>query len=221
MNCDRLASSYRWIEYLRYGRALERCRTTMLAEIADARNALVIGDGDGRFSTAFLLHNKSVEIDSIDLSGKMIELARRRISRSAPENMRRIQLQQDDIRTAAPGGSSYDVIATHFFFDVFSTAELKGIIDRVSRWTAPHAFWVVSEFDLPPPGWHRAKARFWLRVMYAFFRLAANLRNQRLPAWRSLLCEAGFVPRKQVRYDNGFIVAELWQRESLPVDLAE
>ena len=212
MNCDRLARSYRWLEYLRYGKALERCRLAMLPEIAHARKALLVGDGDGRFLSTFLLHNDSVALDAIDLSYRMVEIASRRLNGNRCRNKNRITLQDGDIRTAPPPGQGYDLVVTHFFFDVFSTNELKCVIDRVAHWTAPEALWLISEFDLPASGWKRANARFWLRTMYAFFRFTTNLRNQQLPCWRPLLREAGFVPRKQIRYKDGFLVSELWQR---------
>jgi ubiquinone/menaquinone biosynthesis C-methylase UbiE len=212
MNCDRLARSYRWLEYLRYGDALERCRSAMLDQIVDARKALVIGDGDGRFLTRLALQNRTVGIDAIDSSRRMIEIASERLMRSRCEDKVRISLRHCDIRITAPPDAGYDLVVTHFFFDVFSTHELKQVINRVARWTEPEACWVVSEFDLPASAWKRAQARFWLRTMYSFFRIATNLRNQELPCWRPLLREAGFVPRKQVCFKGGFIVSELWQR---------
>lgn len=184
----------------------------MLPHVGHARKALVIGDGDGRFLTAFALRNHAVALDAIDLSLKMVEVAKQRLDLSDCRNRNRINLQHGDIRTAAPPGDGYDLIATHFFFDVFPTHELKWVIDRVAGWTAPDAFWIVSEFDLPHSGWKRAKARLWLRTMYAFFRITTNLRNQRLPCWRTLLREAGFIKQGQICFDDGFIVSELWQR---------
>jgi SAM-dependent methyltransferase len=212
MNCDPLARSYRWLEYFTYGRALERCRRTMLPHVAHARKALVIGDGDGRFLTTLVLCNQALALDAIDLSLKMIEVAGQRLDLSHCPNRSRIKLQHGDIRTAAPPGDCYDLIATHFFFDIFPTNELKCVIDRVAGWTARDALWIVSEFDLPNSGWKRAKAQLWLRTMYAFFRLTTNLRNQQLPCWRPLLREAGFIKQKQVRFNDGFIVSELWRR---------
>ena len=49
MNCDLIAPHYWWIERLGMGRALERRRRWFLPELGNARRALVLGDGDGRF----------------------------------------------------------------------------------------------------------------------------------------------------------------------------
>jgi SAM-dependent methyltransferase len=184
----------------------------MLPYVTNARRALVIGDGDGRFLTNLACNNHALAVDALDISRKMIDVANKRLNASRCPNPQRIHLQHCDIRTEAPPNDGYDLISTHFFFDVFPTAELGTIIDRIAGWTTPGALWIISEFDVPASGWKRLNARMWLRIMYAFFRITTNLRNQRLPSWRRLLREAGFAPRTQISYKGGFIVSELWQR---------
>ena len=41
----------------------------------------MIGDGDGRFTAALALRNRSVQIDSIDRSSQMLRLAHRRLAK--------------------------------------------------------------------------------------------------------------------------------------------
>src|SRR6185437_1080687 len=54
---DRLARVYRWMEWLSFGPYLSRCRRAFLPQLRDARRALVLGDGDGRFTAALLRRN--------------------------------------------------------------------------------------------------------------------------------------------------------------------
>ena len=49
MNADRIARSYRWLEYAAFGVALERARFDFLRCAAEARRVLILGEGDGRF----------------------------------------------------------------------------------------------------------------------------------------------------------------------------
>ena len=78
MNCDLIAPHYWWIERLGMGRALERRRRWFLPEIGNARRALVLGDGDGRFLRELLRRNPVVRADYVDLSRRMLELARQK-----------------------------------------------------------------------------------------------------------------------------------------------
>ena len=68
LNFDRIARPYRWLEYLSLGRALERCRFHFLPRLRDCRRALVLGDGDGRFTAKLLDANPSVQVDAVDIS---------------------------------------------------------------------------------------------------------------------------------------------------------
>src|ERR1700692_4874059 len=78
MNCDRIASWYRWFEYLGFGRGLERRREAFLNDVADARRVLALGDGDGRALAALLAAAPHACVDYIDVSAHMLELARER-----------------------------------------------------------------------------------------------------------------------------------------------
>ena len=75
MNCDRIASVYRWLEYFVFGRALEHCRNCHLDSIGTRQRALLLGDGDGRFLENCLRANSAVMVDSVDISEKMQCLA--------------------------------------------------------------------------------------------------------------------------------------------------
>ena len=76
MNCDWIAPHYCWIERLGMGRTLERRRRWFLPQCKNARRALVLGDGDGRFLRELLRQNPVVQADYVDLSSRMLQLAR-------------------------------------------------------------------------------------------------------------------------------------------------
>ena len=113
MNCDLIAPHYWWIERLGMGNTLERRRRWFLPEIGNARRALVLGDGDGRFLAELLRWNLAVRADYVDLSGRMLELAR------AKAGADRVRYMQGDARKLEFARGEYDLITTHFFFDCF------------------------------------------------------------------------------------------------------
>ena len=73
VNFDPIARPYRWLEYLSFGRELERRRFRYLPEVKSARRALVLGDGDGRFLAALVRQGGEVSVDYVDLSARMLE----------------------------------------------------------------------------------------------------------------------------------------------------
>ena len=78
MNCDPIARWYRFFEYGAFGRALERRRFAFLAETANSKRVLMLGEGDGRFLEAFLQSNREATVDYVDASEQMLSLAKRR-----------------------------------------------------------------------------------------------------------------------------------------------
>jgi ubiquinone/menaquinone biosynthesis C-methylase UbiE len=212
MNCDAIAGAYRWMEYAAFGKALERCRCSLLDHLGASRRALVLGDGDGRFLAAFASRHPAVTIDYVDVSGAMLKLAQRRLHSKPDVNRSRIQFHRTDVRILDWQAPHYDLIACHFFFDVFAQAELADVLRRISQAAIPRAKWLVSEFDLPPARLRRAGALILLRIMYGFFRLATGLANQELPEWRPLLESHGFSREASSSERGGFIVSELWAR---------
>jgi ubiquinone/menaquinone biosynthesis C-methylase UbiE len=199
MNCDRIARWYRWLEYASFGRALERRRFAYLNKIAGARRALVLGDGDGRFLAALRNAAPACEIDYIDLSGTMLELARERAGRE------RIRYRQADALTIPLPEAEYDLIATHFFLDCLDERGLRLLLDKAARAAAPGARWMVSEFRDTSPAF-----RALVRTLYWFFRCATGLRVAHLVRHRPAFQRAGFRLSHEEFGWRGLLVSELW-----------
>jgi ubiquinone/menaquinone biosynthesis C-methylase UbiE len=199
MNCDRLARAYRWLEYLAFGRALERRRFRFLADAAGARRALILGDGDGRFLARFAAASQA-SIDYVDVSAHMLDLARNRAG------TRRIAYRHADALTLSLAPATYDLIATHFFLDCFNKRDLERLVERAARAAQPGALWLVSEFR--QPSW----AAPLLTALYLFFRATTGLATRRLTDHRPLLVKHGFRLKREETARLGLLASELWVR---------
>jgi ubiquinone/menaquinone biosynthesis C-methylase UbiE len=201
MNCDLIAPHYWWIERLGMGRTLERRRHWFLPELKNLQRALVLGDGDGRFLLNMLRCNEVVRADYVDISRRMLELAR---SRAGGE---RVEYTRADALTVEFSRNEYDLIATHFFFDCFSPEELEVLIARVADAAKPSARWLVSEFRTPT-----APARLFVQALYLFFRLTTGLKIRRLADHRPILQSHGFRLINASQSRGALVVSELWER---------
>ena len=201
MNCDWIAPHYWWIERLGMGRTLERRRRWFLPRLKNARRTLVLGDGDGRFLRELLRQNPVVQTDYVDLSSRMLELARRKAG------VDRVVYRQADARALELAPGEYDLIATHFFFDCFGQHELEPLISRIAAAATPGARWVVSEFcttSIP--------ARLLVQALYFFFRITTGLGNQNLVDHRPILSAHGFRLIDATQSRGDLVVSELWER---------
>lgn len=207
-NFDRIAHPYRWLEYLSLGKALERCRFHFLPQLLNCRRALILGDGDGRFTAKLLAENSSVEIDAIDISKTMLTLLRQR----SGLHFERLRTHHTDARLfPSDSQNQYDLVATHFFLDCFTQADLNQLIARIEPALAPGAIWLISDFRIPA-GPMRLPARVYIRSLYLAFRLLTGLKTTCLPNYVTPLAEHGFTCTARHHSLAGMLTTELWRK---------
>jgi len=209
MQIGRLARWYRWIEYMAFGRTLERRRCAFLPLLSDVRRVLILGEGDGRALQRLLEIAPLAEIDVIDSSLEMLALARRRTAGS-----NRVQFLCQDATTAAWPASHYDAVISLFFLDCFTESDARPLIHRLAQALTPGGTWLISEFAIPARGWPRWHARAVVALMYRFFRIATGLRAKALPPIEKLVQEAGMTRIDVERERAGLVVSEVWVRNS-------
>jgi ubiquinone/menaquinone biosynthesis C-methylase UbiE len=179
MSFDLVAPHYRWLETITFGNALQRARTCWIDMIARPKRTLILGEGDGRFLCELLRAHAGIDIDCVDASEAMLELARVRLRRTHPESFSRVNfIHQDVLKWSLH--QSYDLLVTHFFLDCFPDRELRAIIAKLASAVEPGAVWLVADFTIPRKRFARAHARLWLRMMYTFFRATAGIAAKEL-----------------------------------------
>ena len=208
MNVDPLARWYRWIEYLVFGRALERARFQFLGELSAARRVLVLGEGDGRVLERILAIAPEAQVDVIELSAEMIALARRRIGIDTI----RVNFHHVDARSAPWPPGLYDAVVMNFFLDCFSEAEAALLIATAVSQSTANTTWLVTDFAVPKAGWRRWHAVAYVKIMYYFFHLTTALQTQHLPDIDRLLMSAKLQRLDAVVYRGGLIRAERWAK---------
>ena len=212
---DPLARVYRWMEWCTFGPWLGWCRSHFLDELGHCGRALVLGDGDGRFTARLLAANSSVAVAAVDASPAMLRLLARRSAAHAA----RLYTARTDARSwrpVAPAsathfGPPYDLVVSHFFLDCLTTEEVHALAAAVRRSTASHAVWVVSEFALPPGRLGRIVARPLIGFLYWVFGRLTGLRVNRLPNHALAFEQAGFSLHWRHSRLGGLLTSELWR----------
>lgn len=206
-NFDRLARAYRWLEWFSFGPILWRCRCAFLGWMKDSRAALVIGDGDGRFTAHLLKSNPYILIQAIDSSKAMLD----QLFRTAAANIGRVHAKVADARGSIRFTERFDLIVTHFFLDCLTTCEVESLARGLHRRLEPGARWVISEFAVPENFYGRFFAGPLVSALYFAFGLLTGLQVRRLPRYRDALMGAGFVLTQQRKWLKGLLVSEIWE----------
>ncbi len=207
---NRLARLYRWMELFSFGPFLALTRGTFVGRLTQSQRALVLGDGDGRFTARLLRANPSVQIDAVDASAAMLEAL---LSRAEPDEDR-VRIHLADIRAWQPPppivAPPHDLVATHFFLDCLTTQEVQSLAAKLRGGVSPSALWVVSEFAIPSGWFGRFIARPVVRSLYFSFGLLTGLTVHSLPDHASALRQAGFTLLESRSRLGGLLTAELW-----------
>lgn len=205
-NFDRLAPIYRWMEWASFGPFLWWSRCAFLSEMGERRQALVMGDGDGRFTARLLAAHPDVRVEAVDASAAMLRALLRRAGRNAA----RVSARCGDAREWRPRGAGFDLVVTHFFLDCLTTAEVRRLAERVRGAVQPCAVWVVSEFAVPEGWFGRLVARPLVWWLYWAFGVLTGLGLRRLPEYAEALRSAGFGMLKRKTWLGGLLVSEVW-----------
>jgi ubiquinone/menaquinone biosynthesis C-methylase UbiE len=212
VNFDRIARHYQLLETIAFGYALQRARVYGIGKIPPPKRALIIGEGNGRFLCELLGIHPKIDIDCVDASARMLTLARARVLKTRPESHERVRWMHENILTWSPSGS-YDLIVTHFLLDCFRPGQVKAIVDKLAQAAAPDATWLLADFNIPVEGiFARIHAKFWLRVLYWFFRGVAGINASDLVDPSQYLESNGFVCEARGPAKAAMVKSELWRR---------
>jgi ubiquinone/menaquinone biosynthesis C-methylase UbiE len=173
-----------------------------------------VGEGDGRFLCELLRAYPEVEVDCVDASERMLQLARKRIENELPGLRGQVRFRHHDITRWMPPQNHYDLIVTHFVLDCFPEVELNRVIKTLASAATPNAEWLVADFRLPERQFARLRARVWLAVMYQFFRRVARITATELIDPTPFLQAEGFSLARQHLFRSGILKSELWKRNS-------
>jgi hypothetical protein len=205
------------MEWVSFGPWLWRCRCAFLDDLGVCRRALILGDGDGRFTARLLQANPSIQIHAIDASPAML----RALLRRAGLNAGRVHIQVADARawqpktgppeTASGQNPPYDLVVTHFFLDCLTTAEVQFLAAILRPVLAPSARWVVSEFAVPEGWFGLLVARSVVGGLYCAFGWLTGLKVRRLPDHAGALEAPGFTLEKRRGWLLGLLISELWR----------
>ena len=203
---NRLARIYRWLEWSSFGPILWRCRCAFLAEMKGRQAALIIGDGDGRFTAQLLEENPYITVHALDASESML----RQLMLDGGRNADRVHTQLTDARHLNLAPRKFDLVTTHFFLDCLTTDEVESLAMHLRNAMVADAAWVVSEFAIPSNWYGRIIARPLVAGLYAAFGFLTGLGIRQLPEHRKALHRAGFALAKQRKWLWGLLVSELW-----------
>lgn len=205
---DKLAPWYFFLEKLIFEDQLQECRTSQTKRLTNARNVLILGDGNGRFLESFLEANKYANIESIDISKKMISLAKNRIGLIL--NGRKVNFINADVFKWEFPKNKYDLVVANFFLDCFTIPELKNLTEKISVSLIPKGKFIYGDFNIPNSFFKKNLFYLMLSLMYIFFRIFTRISARSLYDPSFLLIQNGFKLENEDHQLCSFLKSQLW-----------
>jgi tRNA (cmo5U34)-methyltransferase len=197
---DSVAFIYDHLAKLIFGGSIIESQKYFLNKIPERANILILGGGTGRILKELFKIRNDVTVCYIEASAKMIARAKEKSIND--DRVQFILGTESDI----PPESQYDLIITNFYLDLFSGESLQIVIRKIKKSLAPHARWIVTDFD-DDRWWQKAM----LKAMYFFFRLTCNIEGKKLPEWEKELQVIGAAQIDTRKFYRGFIVTSIFQ----------
>lgn len=210
---DFIASHYRWLETIAFGRTLQKARSYWIDQIPRPSRTLTVGEGDARFLCELLQVHPQIDVDCVDASERMLDLARKRVRRVCPKSSSTVRFHQENLLNWSPT-RQYDLIVTHFFLDCFGREELELVIGKLAKAACEDAVWLTADFAIPGEFFPRLHATLWLRTMYWFFGVVSGLKAKRLFDPKPFLETAGFAKVSSQHFRWRMLQSDIYIRSS-------
>lgn len=171
---DAIAPIYDALAKLFIGKALRRAQVYFLRHIPSNAKVLIVGGGTGWILEEIAnIHPQGLEIDYVDISTKMIALAKQR---NCGKN--KVTFVQQSI-LHFENNHQFDVIITPFLLDNFKEDTMRQVFNLLHQTLQTDGLWMYTDFQISHPYTYWQKGILFL--MYSFFRIAANIEAARLP----------------------------------------
>jgi SAM-dependent methyltransferase len=191
------------------GGALQQARCTHVESLPNNANVLVVGEGDGRFLEALVQARPDCNIDVVDKSAAMLELAKHRAGESSHVRFFNLDARHFESRRR------YDAIVTLFFLDCFQGHALQEVVANLGGQAQANARWLYADFATDRVGLSGVLHRSVVQLLYFAFARVTDIEARQLDDPMPLLAQLGFVPLDEQRLLGGLLRSVLLSRNDL------
>ncbi|MCE6991029.1 class I SAM-dependent methyltransferase [Dyadobacter sp. CY323] len=203
---DRIAGNYDAISQLFFRKAIVRSQQVLFPFLSSPATILIVGGGTGWILEEIAeIHSSGLQITYLDLSGKMIALAK---NRDWKQNI--VTFIQSDIQEYK-SEQHFDFIITPFLFDNFKPDRAHAIFAQLDRWLAPNGLWLFADFHVQDNSngiWQKVM----LKCMYLFFNAIARVETKELTDMDVLFKQEKYETVFESSHFSRFIQARVYRR---------
>ena len=171
MNYNFIAPYYHSLSQLIFLNRQHQAHFVILKHLKENGKILWVGGGAGKFIAEIEKLNLKLDIDYVDFSSKMIDLAKK--GKTSNLNINFIVADIFDFET----DKKYDVVMTTFLFDHFKQPKAEELFNQLNSYLKVGGLWFYVDFVQNQKGWQKSVTN----VMLSFFKIVIGLDISQLP----------------------------------------
>lgn len=206
-NFGRVTFAYDFLARLVFRNEIKNSQTTYLNKIPSGSRVLIIGGGTGWIIPELFKSTSPSQLVYLEASEKMIQKAKSKSDAVALNKTVFILGTEQNI----PALEQFDVILTHFFFDVFPPSEYNRIAQILYSSLKQDGLWTISDFDHRQHKWWKTAL---VKSMYLFFKLFCNLQTNKLGNTQTFFNEMKMNLEEEHFFYQHMIYARLYKKQS-------
>lgn len=192
---DRIASFYDRLAKWVFGNSILKSQTIFFHLLTKESDVLILGGGSGQLLESMPLVRS---IDYVEKSRKMIELARKKHTKSSVTF-----LNSDFFDWEVE--KKYDFIVCPFFLDCFNEINLRKVVEKIKIYLNPIGMIWVADFD------SKSTSRTLSSLMHFFFRIASNLEAKKLKDINHEILLQGFEVKDEKFFHQNTIFSRVYR----------
>ena len=200
-NYNHIAFIYDALVRFVFGNQLLQAQRHFFSQLPKDANILFVGGGTGEILPELLSIAKPCLIDYVELSPKMISMAKKKCSQN-----KYVHFIQNDFNDFVPS-KKYDVVITFFFLDLFKEEKINVLIQKINIALSAEGLWLFTDFV--DRGHYRWYHKVFVKLMYVFFRVFTNVERHKLPNFSEHFTKHSFHTIKVKSFFHGLISSKV------------
>lgn len=210
---DHLASFYDAFTCLISLNYINKSQNTFISELHSNKKGLILGGGTGYFLQKLLEQNQHIEITYVDFSMKMIEYAKKRISKTNPNDLHRVTFICKAVELIE--FNEYDLIVCNYFLDMFDSKYVTILSKKMRKSLVTGGYLYVTDFTIPQKNiFFQWGTQTGLKLLYYFFNCTTQLKANKLPEINTILQHEGFTFTHTKDFLHGILRCRLYKKNS-------
>lgn len=201
-NYDRAAGFYDRLAGLIFGGAINKSQFILLQHHFPGTRIIIAGGGTGG------ILEELARIITVPLMITFVELSEKMLSKARARNTghHEVEFICDDAGYFNAG--AFDVVITPFLFDNFTGDMAVEVFDNLGRMLRPGGMWLFTDFTIYRESpWYQ---KLFLKLMYTFFNVFAQVQARWLPDTDSLFQAGGYTCVNEHFFYGNFIRAAVY-----------